>query len=119
MTVSSRRRFLGQGAAGAAWLAGSWRTRGADDEAAGPRPTPAQLRWQQCEVGVIFHFDMPVAAGAFAPNNEVRKTFDPALYNPEALDTDAWIAAAKAAGARYAVFTATHFNGFLQWQSDA
>ncbi|MBM4154309.1 MAG: alpha-L-fucosidase [Lentisphaerae bacterium] len=119
MTASSRRRFLGQGAAGAAWLAGGWTSRGADDAAAGPRPTPAQLRWQQCEVGVIFHFDMPVAAGAFAPNNEIRTTFDPSLYNPEALDTDAWAAAAKAAGARYAVFTATHFNGFLQWQSDA
>src|SRR5699024_3255516 len=39
-------------------------------------------------------------------------------YNPKKLDTDQWIAAAKAAGANYAVFTATHFNGFMQWQSD-
>lgn len=83
-----------------------------------PRPTPAQLRWQDCELGLIYHFDMPVAAGAFASNNQTRRTFDPALYNPVKLDTDQWIEAAKAAGARYAVFTATHFNGFMQWQSD-
>jgi len=28
------------------------------------------------------------------------------------------LAAAQACGARYAIFTATHFNGFMQWQSD-
>ena len=43
---------------------------------------------------------------------------DPNLYQPSQLDTDQWLDAAKGAGARYAVFTATHFNGFMQWQSD-
>ena len=62
---------------------------------------------------------MPIAAGVLTATNLVKRTFDPNLYNPTRLDTDQWIAAAKAAGARYAVFTATHFNGFLQWQSDA
>jgi len=83
-----------------------------------PRPTPAQRKWQDCEVGLIYHFDMPIAAREFARNNTARRRFDPALYNPTKLDTDQWIEAAKAAGARYAVFTATHFNGFMQWQSD-
>ncbi len=83
-----------------------------------PRPTPAQLAWQECEVGVIFHFDLPIAAGDVTANNGTRQTFDPNLYQPRQLDTDQWIDAARAAGARYAVFTATHFNGFLQWQSD-
>ncbi|GAB6164940.1 alpha-L-fucosidase [Thermostilla marina] len=83
-----------------------------------PLPTPAQLRWQDYEVGVIFHFDMPIAARAAAPNNATKQTFDPQLYNPVKLDTDQWAEVAKAAGARYAVFTATHFNGFMQWQSD-
>ncbi|QDU55599.1 alpha-L-fucosidase [Aeoliella mucimassa] len=82
------------------------------------RPTAAQQRWQDCELGLIYHFDMPVAAGDTAPNNTTRKRFDPALYNPTKLDTDQWIEAAKALGAKYAVFTATHFNGFMQWQSD-
>jgi alpha-L-fucosidase len=83
-----------------------------------PTPTDAQLTWQNCEIGVIFHLDMPLMAGDFTRNNAVRKTFDPQLYNPAQLDTDQWVAAAKSAGAKYAIFTATHFNGFMQWQSD-
>jgi alpha-L-fucosidase len=82
------------------------------------RPTPAQLRWQDCEVGLIYHFDLPIAARRLAGNNTVRERLDPNLYHPTKLDTDQWIEAAKAAGAKYAVFTATHFNGFMQWQSD-
>jgi len=83
-----------------------------------PTPTPAQVAWQDCEIGVLFHLDMPVLAGDLTPNNATREIFDPALYNPRRLDTDQWIAAAKSSGAKYAIFTATHFNGFLQWQSD-
>lgn len=82
------------------------------------KPTPAQLRWQDCEIGIIYHFDLPVASGEFASNNQVRRTLDPTDYNPTQLDTDQWLEAAKAIGAKYAVFTATHFNGFMQWQSD-
>lgn len=82
-------------------------------------PTPAQVEWQDCEVGLIFHFDISVAAGRFdQSNNSYREVFDPQNYNPEKLDTDQWIQAAKDAGAGYAVFTATHFCGFMQWQSD-
>ena len=83
-----------------------------------PLPTEAQVTWQDCEVGVIYHLDMPVMAGEYAPNNTSRDTFDPKLYNPDKLDTDQWIQAAKDAGAGYAIVTATHFNGFMQWQSD-
>jgi len=82
-----------------------------------PRPTPAQIGWQDCEVGLIYHFDLPIAAGQFAGNNTVRRRLDPNLYNPTKLDTDQWLEAAKVAGAKYAIFTATHFNGFMQWQS--
>jgi alpha-L-fucosidase len=83
-----------------------------------PLPSPAQRRWQECEVGVIFHFDLAIAASVFAPNNTVKRRLDPQLYQPHQLDTDQWAEAAKAAGAKYAIFTATHFNGFMQWQSD-
>ena len=83
-----------------------------------PRPSPAQLAWQNAEIGIIYHFDLPVAAGDYAPNNTSRNRFEPDQYNPTRLDTDQWLKAAKAAGAKFAVFTATHFNGFLQWQSD-
>ncbi|MBA7520853.1 hypothetical protein ES705_12952 [subsurface metagenome] len=83
-----------------------------------PTPTEAQVTWQDCEVGIIYHLDLPMIAGELAPNNSSRDTFSPKLYNPVMLDTDQWVKAAKDAGAKYAIFTATHFNGFMQWQSD-
>ena len=116
----SRRAFLGVAATAAAAAATRLGRAGTASAAASrPLPTPAQLNWQDAEVGVIFHFDMPVAAGDPAPNNLTRRVFDPDLYRPAKLDTDQWAEAARAAGARYAIFTATHFNGFLQWPSDA
>ena len=63
-----------------------------------PKPTEAQVTWQDCEVGVIFHLDMPMMDGEFAPNNTSRNTYDPKHYNPEKLDTDQWVRAAKEAG---------------------
>ncbi len=81
-------------------------------------PTTAQQVWQDCEIGLIYHFDLPVASGRYAPNNTYRKTIDPNLYQPRKLDTDQWLEAAKVVGAKYAIFTATHFSGFMQWQSE-
>jgi alpha-L-fucosidase len=114
-----RRTFLKQSSLALAggFLSGS-RAHATADAPSLAKPTPAQLRWQDCEVGLIYHFDLPIAAGEFASNNQVRQRLDPADYNPAKLDTDQWIEAAKAAGAKYAIFTATHFNGFMQWQSD-
>jgi hypothetical protein len=48
--------------------------KGASEGFTGPVPTPAQQAWQECEVGIIYHFDLPVASGNFAPNNTVKKT---------------------------------------------
>jgi alpha-L-fucosidase len=85
-----------------------------------PTPTPGQIIWQDSEVGLVYHFDIAVAARRHGSRNNAHKeVFDPNEYNPQKLDTDQWIEAAIAAGAKYAVFTATHFNGFLQWQSNA
>ena len=63
------------------------------------------------------NFRIPV----FTPNWNFRtfKNFpDPKLYNPAKLDTDQWMEAAKAYGAKYVVFVAKPCSGFLQWQSD-
>ena len=119
--MTTRRAFLKQSSLALAggMLAGSHMAHGAGKESTAlAKPTPAQLRWQKCEIGIIYHFDLPLASGEFAPNNQVRRALDPAGYNPTQLDTDQWLEAAKAIGAKYAVFTATHFNGFMQWQSD-
>ena len=52
-----------------------------------PKPTPAQLASQDCEVGLVYHFDMPIVAGNFAGNNTARQVFDIQLYNPRTHDT--------------------------------
>lgn len=117
-----RRNFLKTGAAAAAAAVvrpPSCLGAGGDGAPPMPRPTPAQWAWQDCEIGLIYHFDLAIAAGDAAADNTARRTWDPNLYQPHRLDTDEWIEAAKACGARYAIFTATHFNGFMQWQSDA
>jgi len=80
-------------------------------------PTPEQLAWQDLELGMFFHFDIIT----YAPEWNFRTWTnhpDPSLYNPTRLDTDQWMAAAKALGARYAVFVAKHCSGFLHWQTD-
>jgi len=117
----NRRGFLKSSAAATTVLAMDGAARAAGDEADTlARPLPRQITWQDCEVGAIFHFDMPLFADdGWTHRNAIRQTWDPDRYRPTKLDTDQWVAAAKAMGAGYAVFTATHFNGFLQWQSDA
>jgi alpha-L-fucosidase len=127
---STRRKFLqNMGIGGAAIATGLHLPSGAQPLAlsqfltgnnAIPQPTKGQQIWQESEIGLIYHFDLSIAARDFTQhNNAYRETFDPQKYNPEKLDTDQWMEAAKAAGAKYAIFTGTHFNGFLQWQSDA
>ncbi|MBU0609339.1 MAG: alpha-L-fucosidase, partial [Armatimonadetes bacterium] len=85
-----------------------------------PTPSPAQLAWQDLELGMFFHLDM----FTFRPGWDFRK--DPAAgvpppeaLNPTQLDTDQWIAAAQALGAKYAVLTAKHCSGFCLWPTDA
>jgi len=82
-------------------------------------PSPSQAAWADAEIGVIIHFDMQV----FEPEYSFRKrwgyTPDPKVFNPKELDTDQWIAAAKSAGAKYAVLVAKHCSGFSLWPTKA
>lgn len=81
------------------------------------KPTKQQLIWHEQELGMFFHFDIPV----FKPGWNWRSWRDypaPDMYNPAKLDTDQWMEAAKAMGAKYVVFVAKHCSGFLQWQSN-
>lgn len=82
-------------------------------------PTPAQVAWADAEIGVIIHFDLQT----FEPTYEFRKrwgyTPDPSIFNPAELDTDQWLATAKAAGATYAVLVAKHCSGFSLWPTTA
>ena len=86
-----------------------------------PIPAPAQLAWQQAELGVVFHYDIHQFDGLRYRQVDNRRTLwsDANLFAPALLDTDQWVAAAKAAGARFAILTASHETGFRLWQSDA
>jgi len=85
-----------------------------------PVPNKQQLAWQEAELGVVFHYDLHVFDGKRygQGNNRISPIPDYQLFNPEKLDTDQWIKAAKDAGARFALLTATHETGFALYQSD-
>jgi alpha-L-fucosidase len=85
-----------------------------------PVPNRQQLAWQEAELGVVFHYDLHVFDGQKYNQSENRVTpvHDYQIFNPEQLNTDQWIQAAKAAGAKFAILTATHETGFALYQSD-
>ena len=86
-----------------------------------PKPSAPQLAWQRAEVGVLISYDLPVFQGT--PYNQAQNRITPFnnanIFNPTQLNTDQWIEAAKAGGAKFAVLTVTHETGFALYQSDA
>ncbi len=83
------------------------------------RPTPGQAQWQDYELGMFIHFDLNVFMRPGWDHRCYGEWPGPEVFNPAKLDTDQWLDAAKAFGAKYAVLTATHGTGFMLWQSDA
>ena len=81
------------------------------------RPSERQLEWADMEVGVIIHHLMDIYNPEYkgCKTAGVRKHMPPSIFAPMQLDTDQWIAAAKAAGAKYAVLVANHCTGFSLW----
>ena len=103
---------------GAALLLGAVCSAAADTAAPGAGtlalPTPEQVAWQDMELGAFIHF---------APNTWQDQEYDDRStplreINPAKLDTDQWVEAATACGARFAIITASHETGFRLWQSD-
>ncbi|MDP4285917.1 MAG: alpha-L-fucosidase [Bacteroidota bacterium] len=82
-------------------------------------PTSQQEEWAKAEIGVIIHLDMNI----FAPDtyhSGQKETLPPlSIFHPSKLNTDQWIAAAKSAGAKYAVLVAKHGTGFSLWPTKA
>ena len=85
-----------------------------------PTPSKQQLAWQEAELGVVFHYDLHVFDGKKygQGGNRINPVPDYQIFNPKNLDTDQWIRSAKAAGAKFAILTATHETGFALYQSD-
>ena len=72
-------------------------------------PTAEQLRWQDMEIGALIHFNMATTGGCKSAS----------AFNPTRLDTDQWVEAFEAFGAREAVLVAKHGCGFVTWPSNA
>jgi len=78
------------------------------------KPTPRQIEWHDCEIGMFIHF---------APNTwQDREGDDRSTpleqINPAQLDTEQWVDVADAMGAKYIVFVAKHVGGFCMWRTD-
>jgi len=77
------------------------------------KPHPRQLAWQDNEFISFIHFGVNTFTG-----REWGTGFeDPAIFQPEKLDTDQWCEAVKAAGMKMAIITAKHHDGFCLWQT--
>lgn len=77
------------------------------------QPSPAQLAWQDLEIGVIIHF----STNTFLNREWGDGTASPSVFNPSHVDTDQWMQAAKTGGAKYAVLVAKHHDGFALFPS--
>ena len=89
-----------------------------------PVPTRPQLAWQRAEVVALLHFDPRVFSEEYDRQSLQYVTIpDPEAFaqgfNPQKLDTDQWVATAKAMGATVAILVVKHETGFCLWQSDA
>lgn len=82
-----------------------------DERTARVFPSPEQLAWQRSGLGVFFH----VGTNTFTDLEWGDGTADPNVFNPTALDIDQWLEAATSIGARYAILTAKHHDGFCLW----
>lgn len=82
-------------------------------------PAQRQLKWHEAEIGAVFHYDLHVFDGKRYSQtaNRVSPIKDVNVFNPKKLDCEQWVLAAKAAGAKFAVITATHETGFAIYPS--
>ncbi|MCS7061983.1 MAG: alpha-L-fucosidase [Anaerolineae bacterium] len=78
------------------------------------KPTSCQLAWQDAEFGLFCHFGI----NTFYDKEWSDGSLSPAAFNPTRLNTRQWVEMAKAAGARYLIFTAKHHDGFCLWQTE-
>ncbi len=79
------------------------------------KPTSGQKDFLDWEYGMFFHFGIR----SFYPGHVDwdGKEMLAEKFNPELLDCDQWLDTAKKAGARYAILTVKHHDGFALWPS--
>lgn len=75
------------------------------------RPTKAQYRWQDMEMGMFCHFGI----NTFCDQEWGDGTDSPEKFDPSSLDAHQWVSLAKEAGFKYFILTAKHHDGFCLW----
>ena len=78
------------------------------------KPTPQQVAWQDMEMGAIIHF----GTNTFLNREWGDGTAPTSVFNPQHVDTDQWIEAAKSSGIRYVVLVAKHHDGFALYPTE-
>ncbi|BBN05168.1 alpha-L-fucosidase [Marchantia polymorpha subsp. ruderalis] len=76
-----------------------------------PMPSASQLRFQQREMVLFFHFGM----NTFTDSEWGDGRADPATFDPARLDARQWMRAAKLAGFELVMLTVKHHDGFCLW----
>ncbi|KAJ0043806.1 hypothetical protein Pint_17321 [Pistacia integerrima] len=79
-----------------------------------PLPSYTQLKWQQREIIMFFHFGV----NTFTDSEWGTGKENPAIFNPIGLDANQWISAAMDAGVSLVILTAKHHDGFCLWPSN-
>jgi len=79
-----------------------------------PLPSPKQQTYQNRQLGAFVHYGPATYTG----NSDMLITPEAGVFNPDKLDVEQWVLAAKSFGAEYIVLTAKHHNGFCLWPTE-
>lgn len=80
-----------------------------------PKPNRMQYEFMQLEMGLFIHYGMNTYSGQGTGGSG---RFSPEIFTPTQLDCNNWMEVAKAMGAKYAVLTARHEEGFCLWPTN-
>lgn len=83
-------------------------------------PTMEQVRWADCELGALIHYDIEVFTGSSIEDYRAGRVTlpPPEAFAPDRLDVEQWVKAAYEMGAKYAVLVAKHCTGFCLWPTE-
>ena len=76
-------------------------------------PSPKQVTYQSMEMVGFIHFSM----NTFTDKEWGYGDESPSLFNPQKLDAEQWVKAAREAGIKELILTAKHHDGFCLWPS--